>query len=78
MMPPCKAMPFEIAPIACSRTPKCMLRPLGSSGEKEPLPATSVLFDSARSAEPPTKFGTAGVILCKQSPDTARVAIGSV
>ena len=27
MKPPCAARPLTIAPIACSRTPKCMLRP---------------------------------------------------
>ena len=29
-MPPCSAMPFRIEPIACSRMPKCRVRPYGS------------------------------------------------
>ena len=31
-MPPCSAMPFMIEPIACSRMPKCSVRPYGPPG----------------------------------------------
>src|SRR5829696_5463104 len=53
-------MPFKIAPIACSRTPKCSTRPYGpprnnllcrSGGRKLGSPSGVVLLDSARSAE---------------------------
>src|SRR3989304_5121314 len=51
-----RAIPFTIAPIACSRMPKAMLRPAWVA-EKTPAPSNSVLVDSARSAAPPTLGG---------------------
>ena len=68
-MLPCSTMPFRIAPIACSRMPKCSTRPYGlpvhswvecSSGMKDATPSMVVLFDSARSAEPPQSSGMTG------------------
>src|SRR5882672_10988862 len=50
------ARPFKTAAIACSRMPKCMLRPLGVVGPRSPAPSNvrRVLVEGARSAEPPT------------------------
>ena len=59
-MPPCKAMPFTIAPIACSRMPKAMLRP-ACVAAKTPPPLNSVFVDSTRSAAPPTIVGVKGL-----------------
>ena len=65
-VPPCSVMPFMIAPIACSRMPKCRIRPYGeppcASGRNESAPSISVLLLSARSAEPPHSSGIAGAI----------------
>ncbi len=60
--------------MACSRTPKRRLRPAGCAVEKSSSPASRVLFDSARSAEPPRSSGRTGAIACRTLPDTARVA----
>ena len=66
-VPPCSAMPFMIAPMACSRTPKWSVRPYGppdhilvcrSAGRNEAAPLTAVLLLSARSAEPPHSSGS--------------------
>jgi hypothetical protein len=49
-------MPLTIAPIACSRMPKAMLRP-ACVAEKTPPPLNSVFVDSTRSAAPPIIVG---------------------
>ena len=73
-----------IAPMACSRMPKCSTRPYGppgkaldcrSVGRKLGSPSGVVLFDSARSAEPPHSSGIFGVIALITLPDAARVAM---
>ena len=73
MKPPCAAMPLTIEPIACSRTPKCRLRPAklmppssapsiffasaAGAGPKSPRPTRLVNVDGSRSAEPPISDG---------------------
>ena len=54
------ANPLLIAPAACSRTPKCRLRPARLSGWKSPAPSKvrRDLLDGARSEEPPISHGT--------------------
>src|SRR5215467_15864402 len=53
-VPPCSAIPLRIEPIACSRTPKCSVRPYGLaahmsvdafSGPNESAPFMVVLLD---------------------------------
>jgi hypothetical protein len=48
-----------MAAIACSRTPKAMLRPAWSLADMSPTPFMCVPLLSARSALPPRKFGRA-------------------
>ena len=82
-VPPCSAMPFMIAPMACSRTPKWSVRPYGppdhilvcrSAGRNEAAPLTAVLLLSARSAEPPHSSGRTGYRAARTSPEAFRVA----
>ncbi len=70
--------------MACSRMPKCSTRPYGlpgqafvcrSSGRKLGSPSGVVLFDSARSAEPPHSSGILGAIALSTLPEAARVAM---
>ncbi len=61
--------------MACSRTPKWRLRPSGRALEKAAAPAIAVLFDSARSAEPPTSSGRLAASAWIALPEAARVAI---
>ena len=77
-------MPLRIAPMACSRIPKCRIRPAGAglqcsvfhlAGTNEPPPSMVVLFDSARSAEPPQSSGSLAAKALITLPDAARVAI---
>src|SRR3954464_6065962 len=72
-----------IAPIACSRTPKCSVRPYGPpdhifvcrlAGRNDGSPLTAVLLLSARSAEPPHSSGTAGWSAASPAPEALRVA----
>ena len=55
--------------MACSRTPKWRLRPPGSSAEKAGSPLIRVLFDGARSAEPPTSSGSVLASALSTSPE---------
>ena len=57
----CRAMPFAIAPIACSRTPKRRLRSCGESFWKSPNCFISVMLLGARSALPPQNPARGGV-----------------
>ena len=77
-------MPFMIEPMACSRMPKCMVRPYGlpgnifdcrSVGRKLGSPSMVVLFDSARSAEPPHNSGSLSAKASSTLPEAARVAM---
>ena len=56
----CSAMPFTMAPMPCSRTPKRRLRSAGVSFWKSPNIFISVMLDGARSAEPPMRPGSTG------------------
>ncbi len=56
--PPCSAMPLSVAVIACSRMPKCIWRASYVPASKSPRSLSCVLFETARSAEPPSKKGT--------------------
>ena len=75
-IPPCRAIPFTIEPIACSRMPNGMLRP-ACVAEKTPPPLNSVFVDSTRSAAPPIIVGVkclnASIVLAPAS----RVATSS-
>ena len=75
-------MPFMIEPIACSRIPKCRVRPYGppghilvwnSAGVKLGSPSMVVLLLSARSAEPPHSSGTITASAESTLPEAARV-----
>ena len=76
-------IPFRMEPIACSRMPKCRVRPYGlpgnsrdcrSAGRKLGSPSMVVLLDSARSAEPPHSSGSFGASAVSTLPEAARVA----
>ncbi len=71
-------------PIACSRMPKCRVRPYSwpgnisvafAAGTKLGSPFIVVLLDPARSAEPPHSSGMTGASAVSTSPDALRVAI---
>ncbi len=64
-------------PAACSRTPKCRLRPPRSATEKSPACANviSVFVEGARSADPPTSHGTFGAIAFSTLPEASRPAM---
>ena len=68
------AIPFKAAPIANSRTPNQILRPSYDPGKKSAEPLICVLFEPARSAEPPKKEGRFLAIAFITSPDEARDA----
>ena len=63
-----------MAAMPCSRLPKWKLRPSGVSLLKSPMSLRFVLFDGARSAEPPIRLGTAFAIALSTCPPAARVA----
>ena len=77
-------MPFMIAPMPCSRMPKCSTRPVTgspfhilverSAGMNDGAPSMVVLLDSARSAEPPQNSGTVSAMALIAAPDALRVA----
>ena len=82
-MTPSAAMPFMMQPIANSRTPKCRLRPNSlplnafdeaDSGRKDGSPFMRVLFEPARSAEPPHSSGSTEAMAQSTWPDAERVA----
>ena len=73
-MPPCWLRPFNAAPIPCSRMPKRTLRPARSSAEKSVDEAMTVLFEPARSAEPPMTSGRASASCWITASDCLRVA----
>ncbi len=75
-------MPLTIAPIACSRMPKCSTRPYGSPdhswvdhsmGMNDFASLIVVRFDSARSADPPHSSGSSAASALITVPDAARV-----
>src|SRR5436190_24119281 len=68
--------PLRIAPIACSRMPKCRLRPAGLAKLKSPAPSNvrRVLQEGARSAEPPISQGTFLARILSTLPEESRVA----
>ncbi len=77
-------MPFKIAPMPCSRMPKCSVRPYGlpghifvwcSAGMNDGSPSMVVLFDSARSAEPPHSSGSTGASAVRILPEARRVPV---
>src|SRR5262245_21345804 len=78
-------MPDRIAPIACSRTPKCKVRPYHwavyslvgiDGGPKESAPFIVVLLPPAKSADPPQSSGSLGPTAESTAPDAALVARG--
>ena len=82
-MPPCREMPFMMAPMPCSRMPKCRLRPYGlvlqvsvvmSSGPNDGSPLITVLLEPARSADPPHSSGSVAPNACSVASDALRVA----
>src|SRR6516165_11302921 len=71
------ARPFKMAPMACSRIPKCRFRPEGLPAWKSPASAKvkRVLVDGERSAEPPSSHGKFGAMVFKTLADASRPAI---
>ena len=70
-------MPLVIAAIACSRTPKWTLPPAKGSSPSPivPVPGTVVLFEPARSAEPPiSRPGASAAMRPSAVPECLRVA----
>src|SRR6202035_1356149 len=76
-------MPDKMAPMACSRIPKCRVRPYQwavyslveiDGGPKESTPFMVVLLLPAKSAEPPHNSGSFGPTADSTAPDAARVA----
>ena len=83
-MSPSTAIPLQIAPMACSRMPKCSVRPYQPPGNirvwcpggmNEGSPFIVVLLLPARSAEPPHSSGSTGASAVRTSPEAFRVAI---
>src|SRR5215813_5501088 len=72
-----KDNPLTIAPIECSRIPKCRFFPLELSAWKSPAPAKVkvVLFDGPRSAEPPRNHGMFCASTFNTLPDASRPAM---
>ena len=69
-----------IEPIACSRMPKCSVRPYGprssaSVGRNDFSPFIVVLLLPARSADPPHSSGSFGPSAFRISPEATRVAM---
>lgn len=67
-------MPFMMAPMPCSRTPKWTLRPPGVLDVNTPASFMNVLVEGFRSAEPPTIHGTFLAIALSTCPELSRVA----
>ena len=74
-------MPFISAAMECSRIPKWIVRPYGSAsgsglsaGRNELVLSIVVLFEPARSAEPPHSSGMTAPSAWSTLPDAARVA----
>ena len=68
---PCR---WPIAAMACSRTPKWKLRPAGVTACWSGTSLIRVLFEGARSAEPPISVGTCGATALMTLPEPTRVA----
>src|SRR5690606_40777008 len=71
---PDRARPFKIAPMPCSRMPKCKLRPVKEPGPTSPPPRSVVFTLPAKSAEPPTSRGTSSAAFWIKRPECERVA----
>ena len=67
-------MPFTMAPMPCSRTPKRTLRSAGVSAWKSPNIFISVMLDGARSALPPIRPGSTGASAFRHVCEWMRVA----
>ena len=68
-------MPLQIAPMACSRIPKWMLRPVQSPQLMSPEPLITVWVEVITSAEPPTSSGTFAPNASSALPAETRVAM---
>src|ERR1017187_6018117 len=70
-------IPLAMAAEACSRTPKCMLRPPGVAGCRSPAPLKSrrVKVEGSKSAAPPSNQGTASARMLRTLPDDSRLAM---
>ena len=67
-------MPLQIAPMACSRMPKWMLRPAQSPQFTSPEPVITVWVEGSTSAEPPTSSGSFAPKASSALPPETRVA----
>src|SRR6185437_14608326 len=76
-------MPLRMAPMVCSRMPKCSVRPYGlpgnilvwwSAGMKDGSPFIVVSLLPARSADPPHSSGSTGARALSTWPEALRVA----
>ena len=77
LSPPCNKIPFVMAVIANSLTPKCIFLPEKSSFEIYPSPFITVLFEGERSAEPPIRLGNISFNLLIMLPEIFLVAAGA-
>ena len=68
-------MPFMMAPMPCSRTPKWTFRPAGVFAVNTPASFMYVLVEGFRSADPPTIQGTFLAMALSTCPELSRVAI---
>mmetsp|Transcript_63337 Transcript_63337/g.165875 ORF Transcript_63337/g.165875 Transcript_63337/m.165875 type:complete len:213 (-) Transcript_63337:292-930(-) len=64
-----------MAPMPNSRMPKRMLRPSKLPGRKSPVHFIRVMFEGARSAEPPMSSGSVLAMAFRQSCEYRRVAL---
>ena len=67
-----------MAPMACSRTPKRMLRPSPVLPSKSPRPGRLVMVEHERSASPPSSHGTLPAMAARILPPDTREAGSSL
>src|SRR5207237_397375 len=67
-----------MAPMACSRTPKCTLRAPQLPAPTSPPFLTTTFVEPARSADPPISSGSFAARAFSNFPDAARVACASL
>src|SRR5438046_818143 len=75
--PPCRARPFRIAPMPCSRTPKWTLRAPQVPAATSPPFLKTTFVEFARSADPPMSSGSFGAMTFSTLPAATRVAWAS-
>src|ERR1700754_3025317 len=76
LIPLVRAIPFTIAPMACSRMPKWKFRPLLPVAVNDAKLFRFVFVEGARSAEPPMKLGSFAARSLITLPEASRVDRG--